>query len=287
MASFWIFLASGIFMYSSVPFGLAPNDGWFNYVPLSGKAFTPDKNIDFYTLGLIFLTIATTAGAANFIVTIFKLRAPGMSINRMPLFCWAVLTTSFAVIFALPALTVANTMLELERTWGFHFFQPAHGGDPLLWQHLFWIFGHPDVYIIFLPAVGIVSSIVPVFSRRSIVAYEWLALATVLTGLVGFGNEDTIAGSSILVLDLHTAQRIFDKQGKLKRLKLIQATECKYELDGDNDPDAMRKLHERYEEATHEYQDRIVEWNRVQKARRRAGRTSQTAREFLAFLGLA
>jgi cytochrome c oxidase subunit 1/cytochrome c oxidase subunit I+III len=185
--SYWIFLASGIFMYSSVPFGLAPNDGWFNYVPLSGKAFTPDKNIDFYTLGLIFLTIATTAGAANFIVTIFKLRAPGMSINRMPLFCWAVLTTSFAVIFALPALTVANTMLELERTWGFHFFQPAHGGDPLLWQHLFWIFGHPDVYIIFLPAVGIVSSIVPVFSRRSIVAYEWLALATVLTGLVGFG----------------------------------------------------------------------------------------------------
>jgi cytochrome c oxidase subunit I+III len=185
--SYWIFLASGLFMYSSVPFGLAPNDGWFNYVPLSDKVFTPDKNIDFYTLGLIFITISTTAGAANFIVTILKLRAPGMSINRMPLFCWAVLATSFAVIFALPSLTVANTMLELERNWGFHFFQPAHGGDPLLWQHLFWIFGHPDVYIIFLPAIGIVSSVVPVFSRRSIVGYEWLALATVLTGIVGFG----------------------------------------------------------------------------------------------------
>jgi len=185
--SYWVFLASGLFMYSSVPFGLAPNDGWFNYVPLSEKAFTPDHNIDFYALGLIFLTISTTAGAANFIVTILKLRAPGMSINRMPLFCWAVLTTSFAVVFALPSLTVANTMLELERKWGFHFFQSAHGGDPLLWQHLFWIFGHPDVYIIFLPAVGIVSSIVPVFSRRSIVAYEWVALATVLTGIVGFG----------------------------------------------------------------------------------------------------
>ena len=185
--SYWVFLASGLFIYSSVPFGLAPNDGWFNYVPLSGKAFTPDKNIDFYALGLIFLTISTTAGAANFIVTIFKLRAPGMSINRMPLFCWAVLTTSFAVIFALPSLTVANTMLELERNWGFHFFQPAHGGDPLLWQHLFWIFGHPDVYIIFLPAVGIVSSIVPTFSRRAIVGYEWLALSTVVTGIVGFG----------------------------------------------------------------------------------------------------
>jgi cytochrome c oxidase subunit 1/cytochrome c oxidase subunit I+III len=185
--SYWVFLASGLFIYSSVPFGLAPNDGWFNYVPLSEKAFTPDKNIDFYALGLIFITISTTAGAANFIVTIFKLRAPGMSINRMPLFCWAVLVTSFAVIFALPSLTVANTMLELERNWGFHFFQPAHGGDPLLWQHLFWIFGHPDVYIIFLPAVGIVSSIVPTFSRRTVVGYEWLALATVLTGIVGFG----------------------------------------------------------------------------------------------------
>ena len=185
--SYWVFLASGLFMYSSIPFGLFPNDGWFNYVPLSEKAFTPDLNIDFYALGLIFLTISTTAGAANFIVTIFKLRAPGMSINRMPLFCWAVLVTSFAVVFALPSLTVANTMLELERQWGFHFFQPASGGDPLLWQHLFWIFGHPDVYIIFLPAVGIVSSIVPVFSRRSIVAYEWVALATVLTGIVGFG----------------------------------------------------------------------------------------------------
>src|SRR5207249_6413620 len=185
--SYWVFVASGLFIYSSVPFGLAPNDGWFNYVPLSEKTFTPDLNIDFYALGLTFLAISTTAGAVNFIVTILKLRAPGMSINRMPLFCWAVLTTSFAIVFALPSLTVANTMLELERRWGFHFFQHAKGGDPLLWQHLFWIFGHPDVYIIFLPAVGIVSSIVPVFSRRSIVAYEWVAFATVLTGIVGFG----------------------------------------------------------------------------------------------------
>jgi cytochrome c oxidase subunit I+III len=185
--SYWVFLASGLFIYSSVPFGLIPNDGWFNYAPLSEKTFTPGLNIDFYTLGLTFLTISTTAGAVNFIVTIFKLRAPGMSINRMPLFCWAVLVTSFAIVFALPSLTVANTMLELDRRFGFHFFQTDKGGDPLLWQHLFWIFGHPDVYIIFLPAVGIVSSIVPVFSRRSIVAYEWVALATVLTGIVGFG----------------------------------------------------------------------------------------------------
>jgi cytochrome c oxidase subunit 1/cytochrome c oxidase subunit I+III len=185
--SYWVFLASGLFIYASVPFGLAPNNGWFNYAPLSETTYTPDLNVDFYALGLTFLTISTTAGAVNFIVTILKLRAPGMSINRMPLFCWAVLTTSFAIVFALPSLTVANTMLELDRKFGFHFYDVDGGGDPLLWQHLFWIFGHPDVYIIFLPAVGIVSSIVPVFSQRPLVAYAWVALATVLTGIVGFG----------------------------------------------------------------------------------------------------
>jgi cytochrome c oxidase subunit I+III len=185
--SYWVFLAAGIFIYSSLPLGLAPNDGWFNYTPLSEHAFTPDLNIDFYALGLIFVTISTTAGAINFLVTIFKLRAPGMSINRLPLFCWAMAATSAAVVFALPALSGASMLLELERKFGFHFFDAEHGGDSLLWQHLFWIFGHPDVYIIFLPAVGIVSSIVPVFSQRPIVAYPWVALATVTTAFVGFG----------------------------------------------------------------------------------------------------
>src|SRR5204863_6550261 len=178
---------SGLFIYSSFLFGVAPNNGWFNYTPLSEHVFTPGRNIDFYALGLIFLTISTTAGAINFIVTIFKLRAPGMSINRMPLFCWAILATSFSVVFALPALSAANIMLTLERRFDFHFFDRPRGGDPLLWQHLFWIFGHPDVYIIFLPAVGIVSSVIPVFARRPVVGYTWLALATMVTGLVGFG----------------------------------------------------------------------------------------------------
>ena len=184
---YWIFLFAGLFMYSSTLIGAAPNDGWFNYVPLSGSTFTPGMNIDFYTLGLVFLGISTTVGSANFIVTIFKLRAPGMSISRLPLFCWAILATSFAVIFALPSLTIANVMLHLDRAFGFHFFEVAGGGDVLLWQHLFWIFGHPDVYIIFLPAVGIVSSIVPVFSQRRIIGYVWLALATVATAVIGFG----------------------------------------------------------------------------------------------------
>jgi cytochrome c oxidase subunit I+III len=185
--SYWIYLGSGFFMYSSFLFQLAPNDGWFNYVPLSSSVFTPERNIDFYNLGLLFLTISTTAGAVNFIVTILRMRAPGMSINRMPLFCWALLATSLSVVFALPALSAANIMLELERKFGFHFFDVKKGGDPLLWQHLFWIFGHPDVYIIFLPAIGIVSTIVPVFARRPIVAYPWVALATMATGFIGFG----------------------------------------------------------------------------------------------------
>ena len=212
--SYWVFLASGLFIYASLPFGVAPNNGWFNYAPLSDATYTPGRNIDVYALGLTFLAISSTAGAVNFIVTIFKLRAPGMSINRMPLFCWAMLATSFAIVFALPSLTAANVMLELERNFGFHFFGADGGGDPLLWQHLFWIFGHPDVYIIFLPAIGIVSSIVPVFSRRSIVAYEWLALATVLTGLVGFG----VWVHHMFATGLPQITMTFFSAGRLKRV---------------------------------------------------------------------
>jgi cytochrome c oxidase subunit I+III len=183
--SYWVFLASGLFIYSSLLIGHAPDDGWFNYVPLSSGSSS--VNIDFYGLGLIFLGISTTAGAVNFIVTIFRMRAPGMSLNRIPLFCWAVLATSFSIVFAVPSLSADCLLLELSRKWGYHFFDKATGGDPLLWQHLFWIFGHPDVYIIFLPAVGIVSSIVPVFSQRSMVAYPLVAFATLATGFLGFG----------------------------------------------------------------------------------------------------
>jgi cytochrome c oxidase subunit 1/cytochrome c oxidase subunit I+III len=185
--SYWIYLASGLFMYSSFLLGEAPNDGWFNYVPLAEKFFTAGLNIDYYNLGLLFLTVSSTVGATNFLVTIFKLRAPGMSLNRIPLFCWGILAQSFSLIFALPALSTANIFLELQRKLGFHFFDRSHGGDSLLWQHLFWFFGHPDVYIIFLPAIGIVSTIVPVFARRAMVAREWMVLATVTTAVIGFG----------------------------------------------------------------------------------------------------
>src|SRR4051795_1877031 len=152
--SYWLFLGSGLFMYAGLMIGSAPDAGWFNYVPLASKPFSPGPNIDFYALGIIFNSISTTAAAINFIVTIFKLRAPGMSLNRMPLFTFAFLAVSFALVFALPALSVDCAFLELDRRLGFTFFDPAHGGDVLLWQNLFWIFGHPEVYIIILPAFG-------------------------------------------------------------------------------------------------------------------------------------
>ncbi|MFN8556438.1 MAG: cytochrome c oxidase subunit I [Dehalococcoidia bacterium] len=184
---YWVFLFSGLFMYSSFLAGSAPNGGWFNYVPFSDRAYSPSWNIDFWTLGLIFLGISSTSGAINFIVTIFKMRAPGMSVNRIPLFLWALLATSFSILFALPTLTAANVLLFLDRRFGAHFFDPAGGGQPLLWQHLFWYFGHPDVYIILLPALGMVSEILPTFARRPLIGYTVVALAMVTIAIIAFG----------------------------------------------------------------------------------------------------
>ena len=185
--SYWIYLASGLFVYTGMAIGSAPNAGWFDYLPLGSKEFSPGPNIDFYTLGLIFNGLSTTATATNLIVTTFKLRAPGMSLNRMPLFCYAILATSFALVFALPPLNTALIFLELDRALGFHFFDIAKGGDTLLWQHLFWIFGHPEVYIIILPAFGIATAIIPTFTRRRMVAFPLVALGELLVGFIGFG----------------------------------------------------------------------------------------------------
>ncbi|MHB8627473.1 MAG: cytochrome c oxidase subunit I [Aggregatilineales bacterium] len=184
---YWIFLFAGLFLYTSVLLGMAPDGGWFAYVPLTGPKYAPGLNLDFWALALIFLSLSTVGGSINFIVTILKMRAPGMSINRMPLFAWGIFVTAFAVLFAVPALTAANVLLMLERRLGFPFYDPAAGGNPLLWQHLFWIFGHPDVYIIFLPAVGMVSEIVPVFARRRVLGYTLLVLSTITIAIIGFG----------------------------------------------------------------------------------------------------
>jgi cytochrome c oxidase subunit 1/cytochrome c oxidase subunit I+III len=185
--SYWIFVGAGAFTYSSFLWHSAPNAGWFNYVPLALKQYDRGLNIDFYALGLIFVGISTTIGALNLIVTIFKLRAPAMSWNRMPLFCFALLATALSLIFALPALTADLILLELQRKLGFHFFDAAHGGSALLWQDLFWIFGHPEVYIIVLPAFGIATSIIPTFARHKMVAFPLVAMAELLVAFIGFG----------------------------------------------------------------------------------------------------
>jgi cytochrome c oxidase subunit I len=185
--TYWTYLLSGVLLYISPFLGQSPHGGWFAYVPYTSVPYSPGWGMDFYNTALVLLTISTTGGAINFIVTILHLRAPGMSVSKMPLFLYSTLTVSFVTVFALPSLTAANVFLELDRRWATHFFDVAHGGSVVLWQHLFWFFGHPWVYIIFLPATGMVSMIVPVFSRRPIVGYAYVAISTVLTGVVGFG----------------------------------------------------------------------------------------------------
>ncbi|MDQ2889698.1 MAG: cytochrome c oxidase subunit I [Gemmatimonadota bacterium] len=185
--SYWLYIGAGILIYSSVLTGQMPNAGWFDYVPYAQRAYDPGRNIDFYAIGLLLLGVSTTVGSVNFIVTLFKTRAPGMSLNRLPIIVWGTLTASVANLFALPSLSVALIFLYLDRRFGTHFFDPASGGQPLLWQHLFWIFGHPWVYVIVLPAMGIVSDVLPTFCRRPLVGYTFVALATITTGVLGFG----------------------------------------------------------------------------------------------------
>jgi cytochrome c oxidase subunit 1/cytochrome c oxidase subunit I+III len=185
--SYWIFLASGIFMYTSLALGAAPNAGWFNYVPLSSREFDPGHNIDFYCLGIVFNSISSTLTAGLFIVTILKSRAPGMSLNRLPLFCYAMLAAALGLLFALPALSADTIYLFLDRNVGTHFFDPARGGSALLWQHLFWFFGHPEVYILIVPAFGIATSIIPAFTQRKLAAFPLVAIAELLVVYVGFG----------------------------------------------------------------------------------------------------
>jgi cytochrome c oxidase subunit I+III len=185
--SYWIYLFAGIFLYAAFAAGFGPNDGWFNYVPLAARAYNGGPNIDFYALGMILLGISTTVGSINFVVTFLRMRAPGMSIDRVPILVWGTLTASAANIFAIPAVSLAFFLLWMDRNLGTHFFDVPAGGQPLLWQHLFWMFGHPWVYAIVLPAMGMVSDGLPVFCRRPLVGYAAVALATVATMVLGFG----------------------------------------------------------------------------------------------------
>src|SRR4051812_6150003 len=185
--SFYLYAAGGIMLYVAFLLNTGPDVGWFAYVPLSGPDFTPGKRADFWARMITFTEVAALAVAVEIITTIFKLRAVGMSLNRIPLFGWAMLIHAFMVIFAMPAVALDSSMLLLDRLISTHFFNPAEGGDALLYQHLFWFFGHPEVYIIFVPAMGIVSEIIGTFSRRPVFGYPALVLALVANGFVGFG----------------------------------------------------------------------------------------------------
>lgn len=185
--SYWVYVAGGAFLWIAFILNVGPDVGWFAYVPLSGPQFTPGKRSDVWAQMITFTEVAALAVAVEIIVTVFKQRAPGMTLDRMPLFVWAMLVTSFLVLFSMPSVVTASTMLIMDRLVATHFFDPSRGGDVLLWQHLFWIFGHPEVYIIFLPATGMVSAIVETFSGRRMVGYLALVLSLIAVGFLAFG----------------------------------------------------------------------------------------------------
>ncbi len=199
---YWIYAIGGTILFLAFFSGRGPDAGWFNYPPLSGAGYSPSatdvsmtglgefqvgRGIDFYLIAVTMLEVAALVAAVELIVTMFKFRAPGMSLNRMPLFCWSSLVTAFMIIIAMPALMTVSVMLELDRKFGTTFFDHAAGGSALLWQHLFWFFGHPDVYIMLLPAFGAVSTVIAVAAARPMSGYLLVAMATVAIGILSFG----------------------------------------------------------------------------------------------------
>ncbi len=241
---YWIVLFGGLFLSASFLFGAPPDAGWFSYAPLTEAVCnatvlsnavqcTPGLNMDFWALGILMLGISSIAGSLNFVVTIFKLRAPGMTINRMPLFVWMTMVTAFLLLFALPSLTAAAVLLLLDRHAGTHFFQAGLGGDPLLWQHLFWSFGHPEVYILILPVFGIISEVLPVFSRKPIFGYTFVAWSGVAIGFLSFTVwahhmfavglpviAQAFFATSTTLIAIPTAVKIFNWLGTIWRGKL-------------------------------------------------------------------
>ena len=184
--SYWTFLAGAIILNASWFLGGAPNAGWFGYSPITGQIYNPGHGIDFWIMSLQVLGVASLAAAFNFIVTILNMRAPGMTLMRLPLFTWMTLVTSFLLILAFPVITVALIELMFDRFFGANFFVPTAGANPVLWQHLFWVFGHPEVYILILPAMGIVSEILPTFSRKPLFGYPVVVLSGIIIGFMGW-----------------------------------------------------------------------------------------------------
>jgi cytochrome c oxidase subunit 1/cytochrome c oxidase subunit I+III len=185
--SYWLLPCGGLLLHFSLLAGGAPAVGWFSYAPLSETPYAATSGVDYWVLALLLLGVGSVAAAINLIATILTLRAPGLTIRRLPLFVWMMFVNSFLIILAMPALNAAIVMLFIDRHLGTHFFAPSHGGSALLWQHFFWAFGHPEVYIMALPAFGIISEVVPVFARRPIFGYEFVAASTVAIALLSFG----------------------------------------------------------------------------------------------------
>jgi cytochrome c oxidase subunit I+III len=184
---YYLFLLGGILLYGGFALGVGPDGGWFAYTPLTGPEYSPGKRIDVWSQTVTLTELSALIVAIEVIVTALRLRAPGMSLDRIPLFVWAMLVMSFMIVFAMPSVMVASSLLAMDRLVGTHFFNPSEGGDPLLWQHLFWFFGHPEVYIIFVPALGMVSSIVSAATRRPVFGYPAMVLALATTGFIAFG----------------------------------------------------------------------------------------------------
>tara|TARA_Y100000590_G_C15743751_1_gene1021221 strand:- start:4618 stop:6471 length:1854 start_codon:yes stop_codon:yes gene_type:complete len=184
--SYWTFLGGAVMLKSSWFLGGAPNAGWFGYAPITSSAYNPGHGIDFWILSLQILGIASLAAAFNFIVTIINLRAPGMSLMRMPIFTWMTFVTSILLILAFPVITVALIEVMFDRFFGTNFFNVGAGGQPLLWQHLFWVFGHPEVYILILPALGIIAEVIPTFSKKPLFGYPVVVLSGVVIGFMGW-----------------------------------------------------------------------------------------------------
>lgn len=221
--SFWTFLAGGLFLNASFLFGGAPDAGWFGYANLTSSQYSPGMRVDFWALGLLILGVASIVAALNFIVTILNLRAPGLKLMRMPLFSWMTLVTSFLIVLAFPAITVGLVLLMFDRFFGTLFFDPAAGGDVLLWQHLFWIFGHPEVYILLLPSLGIVSEVIPTFSRKPLFGYPFVVYSGVLIAFLGFGVwahhmfsvglgpvANTVFSAATMLIAIPTGVKIFN-----------------------------------------------------------------------------
>jgi cytochrome c oxidase subunit 1 len=185
--SFWCFLFGGIFLYLSFFLGGAADGGWFAYAPNTGPVFSPTNGMDFWTIALLITGISSQVGAVNLIVTALNMRAPGMGLMKMPIFTWMILVVQFLLLFGIPVITVALVLLMFQRLFGATFFDVAAGADPLLWQHLFWIFGHPEVYILILPSFGIVSEVLPVFSRKPLFGYPFVVFSGAAIGFMGWG----------------------------------------------------------------------------------------------------